>query len=96
MPYICYVFYDVPDDRLRYRIADMLMNYGLERLQKSVFVGKLTYNKAEELAMILDDLIGREEADVRIIFVPPSFENKVIVVREMYNIEIKRPEVIIL
>jgi len=83
-----YVFYDVPDDRLRTKIADVLKDYGLERIQKSVFFGKLSRNRVEELAMVLDDLIGDEEADVRIIFVPPSFVNKVIVVRAMYNIKL--------
>ena len=78
----------MPDDRLRTKIADVLKDYGLERIQKSVFFGKLSRNRVEELAMVLDDLIGDEEADVRIIFVPPSFVNKVIVVRAMYNIKL--------
>jgi len=96
MPYICYVFYDVPDDRLRNQIADALKNYGLDRLQKSVFWGELTWNRAEELAIVLDDLIGKQEADVRIIFVPPSFRNKVIVVRDMYSIKLEKPKVMVI
>jgi len=96
MPYVCYVFYDVPDDGLRNRIADTLKNYGLERLQKSVFWGEMTWNRATELAMVLDDLIGKQEADVRIIFVPPSFRDKVIVVRDMYSVRMERPKVMVL
>ena len=93
--YVCYVFYDVPDDKLRNRIADTLKNFGLDRLQKSVFVGMMTRNRAEELALILDDLIGDMEADVRIVFVPPSFRDKVIVVRDMYSFKLKREEVMV-
>jgi len=83
--YFCYVFYDIPDDKLRNRVANILKDYGLERLQKSVFCGWLTWNRAEELAMYLDYVIGDYEADVRIVFVPPSFRDKVIVVRSMYG-----------
>lgn len=81
----CYVFYDVPDDRLRTKISDALKDFGLERLQKSVFFGSLSRNRVEELAQLLDDIIGDREADVRIVFVPPSFVERVIVVRAMYD-----------
>lgn len=40
----CYVFYDIPDDRIRLKVADALKDYGLLRLQKSVFVGQLSRN----------------------------------------------------
>ena len=96
MPYICYIFYDIPDDKLRNRVADTLKNFGLERLQKSVFVGEMTYNRAEELALILDDIIGKEDADVRIVFVPPSFKDRVIVVRDMYGLRLEKREVVML
>ena len=92
MPF-SYVFYDIPDDNLRRKVSEALKDYGLQRLQKSVFCGYLTYNKAHELSLILDDLIGDEEADVRIIFVPNSFVDKVIIIREMYSIDAR--EVII-
>ncbi len=91
----CYVVYDIPDDRLRTKVADVLKDFGLERLQKSVFFGRLTRNRVEELCLVLDDLIGRKEADVRIIFVPPSFVDKVIVVRAMYDFGSFEREVIV-
>jgi len=91
----CYIFYDVPDDRLRTRIADVLKDYGLERIQKSVFFGRLSRNRVEELCLVLDDLIGEKEADVRIVFVPPSFVNKIIIVRAMYNIHLVEEEVLV-
>ena len=90
-----YVFYDVPDDGLRNKIAEVLKDYGFERVQKSVFFGELTRNKVEELAMVLDDLIGDNEADVRIITVPPSFVDKVIVVRSMYGDYVPRREEVV-
>ena len=91
----CYVFYDIPDDRLRYKVANKLKDYGLERLQKSVFFGKLSWNRAEELKMVLDDLIGDEEADVRIAFIPPSYVNRVIVVRAMYRVDFDEEVIVV-
>lgn len=88
MPHV-FVFYDVPDDRVRNRVASVLKDYGLYRLQKSVFEGDLSYNRGHELSLVLDRVIGSAEADVRIVFVPPSFLDKVIVVREMYNVEVE-------
>ena len=91
----CYIFYDIPDDRLRTKVADVLKDFGLERIQKSVFFGRLSRNRVEELCLVLDDLIGDKEADVRIIFVPPSFVNKVIIVRAMYDIRMIEEEVLV-
>lgn len=83
----CYVFYDIPDDRIRLKVADALKDYGLLRLQKSVFVGQLSRNRAEELSEYLRDIIGSKEADVRIIFSPPSYQRKNIIVKEMHVID---------
>lgn len=85
LPHV-FVFYDIPDDRVRLKVADVLKDYGLIRLQKSVFEGDLTYNRAHELSMVLDRVIGNAEGDVRIVFVPSSFLDKIIVVRELYRV----------
>jgi len=95
MALYCYVFYDVPDDRLRGKIADALKDYGLERVQKSVFFGSLSRNRVEELAQFLDELIGSMDADVRIVFIPPSFVDRVIVVRVMYSDVLSSERVIV-
>ena len=87
MPHV-FVFYDVPDDRVRLRVSNVLKDYGLYRLQKSVFEGSFSYNRGHELSLVLDRVIGDAEADVRIVFVPESFLDKVIVVRELYNVEV--------
>jgi CRISPR-associated protein Cas2 len=83
------VTYDVPDDRLRTKIAARLFGYGLRRLQKSVFIGEMSRNKAEMLALELEDMVGGELADIRIFPVcEKCFENQIIV-SELYNIEEK-------
>lgn len=57
------VLYDIPDDRTRTRASEACLDYGLERIQYSAFLGKLTRNKREELFLrltsILDDKPGK-------------------------------------
>lgn len=53
-----YVLYDIPDDSVRTKIADVCKDYGLERIQFSAFCGPLTRNKREELFLRLGDALG--------------------------------------
>lgn len=61
------LIYDIEDDRLRTRVADICMNYGLGRIQYSAFFGKLNRNRRQELALRLSNEIGKESARVRMI-----------------------------
>lgn len=61
------VVYDIADDRLRGRVALTLMEYGFMRLQKSVFIGDVSRNVAEMLAIELRKLVEGNPCDVRII-----------------------------
>jgi hypothetical protein len=36
------LIYDIPDDRARQKVADACLDYGLERIQYSAFLGELT------------------------------------------------------
>lgn len=38
----CLLIYDIPDDRARQRVADACLDYGLQRIQYSAFVGPLS------------------------------------------------------
>ncbi|MBI3798830.1 MAG: CRISPR-associated endonuclease Cas2 [Deltaproteobacteria bacterium] len=57
------VLYDIQLDRLRTKISEACLDYGLERVQYSAFCGKLTRNKREELFLrltsILEDKPGK-------------------------------------
>ncbi len=61
------LIYDIENDRLRTRIADACMDYGLERIQFSAFFGKMNRNRRQELALRLRDELGNESGRVRII-----------------------------
>jgi CRISPR-associated protein Cas2 len=60
------VMYDIEHDRVRYRVSEACLDFGLERIQFSVFRGKLNRNKREELLMRLTDLLGEEPGKILI------------------------------
>jgi CRISPR-associated protein Cas2 len=57
------VIYDIEDDRIRLRISEACLDYGLTRIQYSAFLGILNRNKREELFLrltaILDSNAGK-------------------------------------
>jgi len=63
------VSYDIPQEfnPIRTRVARILKNWGLERLQYSVFIGYLTRNEAETISMEIKEILHGAPADIRII-----------------------------
>ena len=57
------VIYDIENDRIRLKISETCLDYGLVRIQFSAFQGTLNRNKREELFLrltaILDDNAGK-------------------------------------
>ncbi len=37
----CFLVYDIPEDRLRAKVADYCLDFGLDRVQYSAFAGAL-------------------------------------------------------
>jgi CRISPR-associated protein Cas2 len=60
----CLVIYDIPNDRARTKVADACLDYGLERMQWSAFVGELQTPLQRELMRKIRDLIGKRAAKV--------------------------------
>lgn len=60
------LIYDVEDDRLRTHIAEICLDYGLERIQFSAFFGKLNRNRRQELALRLMREVEQASARIRI------------------------------
>ncbi|MFQ6076387.1 MAG: CRISPR-associated endonuclease Cas2 [Candidatus Bathyarchaeia archaeon] len=82
MPYRIIV-YDIPSDSLRATVAQTLLDYGLERVQYSVFTGRLTPNLTEELTIALRDKIKTKPADVRIFTICTHLKDSQIIVSEL-------------
>ena len=72
---------DIENDRVRTRVSNICLDYGLRRIQFSAFFGKLNRNLRQELALRVREEIGYESARVRII---PVCEEDL---REMWVLE---------
>lgn len=65
---VTYVFYDIQDDKIRNRVGQACKDFGLERIQFSGFIGYLSRNKREELAIRLRDIL--EEGNGKVLIQP--------------------------
>jgi len=63
---ICWVLYDITEDRARTKVAKTCLKAGLYRVQYSVFLGTLNPDQKDELEVQLEDLIDEETDSVYI------------------------------
>ena len=59
------LIYDIPDDRARQKIADACLDYGLERIQYSAFLGELTRTHQRALFVEIKKRLGRKAGNVQ-------------------------------
>jgi len=62
----CLLVYDISDDRTRARVADACLDYGLDRIQYSAFVGRLSATHQDELMLKLKKTLGRKAGHIRL------------------------------
>jgi CRISPR-associated protein Cas2 len=58
--------YDISSDRVRAKVADACLDYGLARIQCSAFFGEISANHLEELLMRVRRLLGKTNAHVEV------------------------------
>jgi len=63
---LAYVFYDIQEDKIRNRVGSVCKNYGLERIQFSGFIGYLSRNKRQELAIKVRDVLAEGNGKILI------------------------------
>jgi CRISPR-associated protein Cas2 len=61
---LVWIVYDIVEDGVRNRVAKQCKKFGLQRVQKSVFLGKLENNRFDELGEICRDLIDEDTDSV--------------------------------
>jgi CRISPR-associated protein Cas2 len=59
--------YDIENDRLRSKIADACLDYGLDRIQFSAFAGKLSRNHQQELVQRIQGILQKGRGKIRLI-----------------------------
>ena len=62
----CLIIYDIPDDRVRQKVADACLDYGLQRLQYSAFCGDLTRTNQRALFVEIRKRLGRKAGNVQL------------------------------
>ncbi|NWG21023.1 MAG: CRISPR-associated endonuclease Cas2 [Chloroflexi bacterium] len=61
----CLLIYDIPDDRTRQKIADACLDYGLQRVQYSAFVGNLSRSYQRELFIEVRHRLGKQPGNIQ-------------------------------
>jgi CRISPR-associated protein Cas2 len=62
----CLLVYDITDDKIRNKVAETCLDYGLERIQYSAFLGELNHNLQEEIMQKLGRQLGRNEGNIQL------------------------------
>ncbi len=61
------LMYDIVEDGTRAKVADACLDYGLDRVQYSVFAGQLSRNHQEELMLWIDELMLKATGNIKLI-----------------------------
>ena len=61
---LTFVVYDISKDRTRTKIANRCLDFGLYRVQKSVFLGDIEGNRVEEIILASKELMNEETDSV--------------------------------
>lgn len=80
----CLLIYDIPDDRIRAKIADFCLDYGLDRVQYSAFIGELSRHHQEELMLKVCKRLGKSAGRINIFAIcKADWESRQSLIQEM-------------
>ena len=77
-----YVIYDIVKDRIRKKIADVCLDYGLKRIQYSTFQGDINTTRRHALEDKLTEQLGKSEGKIEILSVCAKDYDKRTVIEE--------------
>ncbi len=60
------VIYDISDDEVRLRVSEACKKFGLTRIQRSAFLGKISSAERKELAALLKRILGDGDGNIQI------------------------------
>lgn len=66
---ITIVIYDISKTKIRNKVIEKIMDYGLTRIQFSVFAGKINKNMRENLAIAMRNCMLNEDGNIQIFLV---------------------------
>jgi CRISPR-associated protein Cas2 len=62
----CLLIYDISHDGTRTKVADACLDYGLERVQYSAFMGELSWIHQRELLLQIKRRIGKHDVNIQL------------------------------
>lgn len=68
----CLVIYDIPSDRLRTKVADACLDYGLQWVQDSAYCGPLSGVHQRELLAVIRRRVGRGACNIQLLALDES------------------------
>ena len=63
---IIWTIYDIQNDKVRNKVAKICKQYGLYRVQKSVFLGTIDSSEMKAMSLQIEELIDEEQDKVYI------------------------------
>ena len=63
---MCLLVYDITHDSTRTKVADACLDYGMQRIQFSAFLGDLSRTHQEELFRKVRKRLGKKEGKVQL------------------------------
>lgn len=76
MSVLVWIIYDIVENKPRTKVAKACKKFGLQRVQKSVFLGRLEHNRFDELREICAELINEDTDSVYLFpFCQADFRN---------------------
>ena len=89
MKVLLWLIYDITDNSLRYRVCETCKDFGLFRVQKSVFFGELEADKTDSILDKMEDIMNDENKtehdSVLILPVCRSCLSKMLVTGRMFD-----------
>lgn len=61
------LIYDITEDKVRSKVADACLDYGLDRIQYSTFSGKLSRSRQDALMLRAEELLGDSSGNIQLI-----------------------------
>ena len=91
---LTWVIYDISKDRTRTKIARRCLDFGLYRVQKSVFLGDVPANRVEEILLFSRELLNLETDAVYVFPMCREDFDKVKIVGQGFDRELVADEVL--
>jgi CRISPR-associated protein Cas2 len=91
---LVWVIYDITENKIRQKVSERCKNYGLYRVQKSVFLGDLNSNERDSLAVECEELIDVDRDSVYVFPMDEQSFKKVQLIGQAFDKELVSDEII--